>query len=171
MVFRVCSCRHAWHTYRGAKRFQIIKPTTYAHHASNGPRVDIQLQWKGARGPSDGHTPPASSTVRLPPPCLVSLSHVPPHRQHKVDPSGAKNLVFDATRTTLGGKGGEICAALNIEVLRGNDVWSSTGMQGRSRREIPETKGIVRHDSHMKKPGEQPHRESNPVRLNRGRVI
>ncbi|KAJ8867577.1 hypothetical protein PR048_031379 [Dryococelus australis] len=67
----------------------------------------------------------------------------------------------------------EIWSTLNNQVLRadGGEMrreWSSVGMQGwretGGSRENPPNSGIVRHDSHLRKSGRGPRRESNPVR-------
>ncbi|KAJ8868797.1 hypothetical protein PR048_030337 [Dryococelus australis] len=74
----------------------------------------------------------------------------------------------------------EIWEAVNTEAFRADKVkrgeWGAAPVcKGRGEREIPDktrrTSGIVRHDSHKGKSESDPHRESNPVRLGRRRIL
>ncbi|KAJ8876140.1 hypothetical protein PR048_024049 [Dryococelus australis] len=109
-------------------------------------------------------------------PRLISNELISPHNHDEETLSQAKFVRHNLERAKT-----EIWTSLKSEVSRADEIeakrlWSSVGMSGRWKREIPEnpppppppTSGIFRHDSHVQNSGGNPTGNRNPVHLGGG---
>ncbi|KAJ8898113.1 hypothetical protein PR048_003473 [Dryococelus australis] len=74
------------------------------------------------------------------------------------------DIALNEVTTEKGEWSGDIWTVPNSEILRADE-----GRENKEDpRENPPTSGIIRHDSHVRKSGSEPGRESNPIRLGGG---